>query len=150
MCIVLWKSFAHPIKTAIQTIDNDNETDGPALLYHLLCQYTGTAKLVIRTYQLSLNNLLEKLLEIKFDIDKFCNYSAETLKTLCNTGGDDSQASLKLYEALVLSKVNAFNSDIRAYNAAIVAKDKPLNFTKLLTIARAEYTSLVMCGQWPN
>eukprot|EP00957_Ditylum_brightwellii_P126333 9631339-Ditylum_brightwellii.AAC.1 len=79
---------------------------------------------------------------MKFDVDKFCNCSEETLKILCDAGGDDSQASLKLYEALVLSKVDAFSSKIRAYKTAIAAKDKPLNFTKLLTIARAEYTSL--------
>eukprot|EP00957_Ditylum_brightwellii_P158330 12051956-Ditylum_brightwellii.AAC.1 len=27
--IMLWKAFAHPIKTAMQTIADDNETDGP-------------------------------------------------------------------------------------------------------------------------
>eukprot|EP00957_Ditylum_brightwellii_P000465 35947-Ditylum_brightwellii.AAC.1 len=150
MYIVLWKSFERPIKTTMKTIADDKETDSPALLYHLLCQYTGTADSVIRTYQLSLNNLPEKLSEMKFNVDKFYNYSAETLKTLRNVGGDDSQASLKLYEVLVLSKVDAFNSDIRAYKAAIATKDKPLDFTKLLTIAQAEYTSLVMHGQWPN
>eukprot|EP00957_Ditylum_brightwellii_P164170 12499570-Ditylum_brightwellii.AAC.2 len=100
MYIALWKSFAHPIKIAMQTIADDNETDGLALLYHLLCQYTGTAKSAIRTYLLSLNNLLEKLSEMKFNVNMFCNYSAETLKTLHDAGGDDSQASLKLYEAL--------------------------------------------------
>eukprot|EP00957_Ditylum_brightwellii_P120736 9209910-Ditylum_brightwellii.AAC.1 len=67
-----------------------------------------------------------------------------------NAGGDDIQASLKLYEALVLSKVDALNSEIRAYKAAIVAKDNPLVFTKLLTIAGNKYTSLVMHSQWPN
>eukprot|EP00957_Ditylum_brightwellii_P108370 8267148-Ditylum_brightwellii.AAC.2 len=70
----------------MQTIANDNKTAGPALLYHLLHQYTGTTELVIRTYQLSLNNLLEKLSEMKFDANKFCDYSAETLKTLCDVG----------------------------------------------------------------
>eukprot|EP00957_Ditylum_brightwellii_P062669 4756920-Ditylum_brightwellii.AAC.1 len=65
MYIALWKSFARPIKTAMQTIANDNKTDGPALLYHLLRQYTDTAGLVIRTYQLSLNNLPEKTLRDK-------------------------------------------------------------------------------------
>eukprot|EP00957_Ditylum_brightwellii_P107028 8166131-Ditylum_brightwellii.AAC.1 len=82
MYITLWKSFVHPIKTAMQTIANDNETDCPALLYHLLCQCAGTAEPVIRTYHLSRNNLPEKLSEMKIDADKFCNYSAETLKTL--------------------------------------------------------------------
>eukprot|EP00957_Ditylum_brightwellii_P067612 5132306-Ditylum_brightwellii.AAC.1 len=84
----------------MQTIADDNEKDGPAVLYHLLCQYTGISESVIRTYQLSLNNILEKLLEMKFNVNKFCDYSSETLKTLCDAGGDDSQASLKLYEAL--------------------------------------------------
>eukprot|EP00957_Ditylum_brightwellii_P145963 11115361-Ditylum_brightwellii.AAC.1 len=134
----------------MQTIADDNKTDGPALLYHLLHQYTGTAELVIRTYQLSLNNQLEKLSEMKFDVDKFCNYSAETFKTLRDAGGDDSQASCKLYEALVLSTVDAFNSEIRVYKAAIVTKDKALDFTKLLTIVHDKYTSLMMRGQWPN
>eukprot|EP00957_Ditylum_brightwellii_P051019 3868709-Ditylum_brightwellii.AAC.1 len=81
MYIALWKSFACPIKIAMQTIADDNETDSPALLCHLLCQFTNTAELVIRAYQLSLNNLLKKLSEMKFDVDKFCNYSAETSKT---------------------------------------------------------------------
>eukprot|EP00957_Ditylum_brightwellii_P135267 10314261-Ditylum_brightwellii.AAC.1 len=71
MYIALWKSFAHPIKTAMQTIADDNDTDGPALLYHLLHQYTCTSESVIRTYQLSLNNLPGKLLEMKYDVDKF-------------------------------------------------------------------------------
>eukprot|EP00957_Ditylum_brightwellii_P116902 8917715-Ditylum_brightwellii.AAC.1 len=97
----------------MQTFADDNETDGPALLYHLLCQCTDMAESVVRTYQLSLNNLPEKLLEMKIDVDKFCDYSAETLKNLYNAGGDDSLASLKLYEALVSSKVDAFNSEIR-------------------------------------
>eukprot|EP00957_Ditylum_brightwellii_P157191 11963323-Ditylum_brightwellii.AAC.1 len=52
---------------------------------------------------------------MKFDVNEFCIYSAETLKTLRGA-----------------------------------AKDKPLNFTKLLTNAHTEYTSLVMHGQWPN
>eukprot|EP00957_Ditylum_brightwellii_P079170 6021241-Ditylum_brightwellii.AAC.1 len=43
MYITLWKSFACPIKTAMQTFANDNETGSPALLYHLLCHYTSTA-----------------------------------------------------------------------------------------------------------
>eukprot|EP00957_Ditylum_brightwellii_P208398 15357232-Ditylum_brightwellii.AAC.1 len=34
------------------------------------------------TYQLSLNNLPENLTELGFDVDKFCNYAAERLKTL--------------------------------------------------------------------
>eukprot|EP00957_Ditylum_brightwellii_P143094 10903159-Ditylum_brightwellii.AAC.1 len=87
---------------------------------------------------------------MKFDVNKFCNYSAETLKTLRDAGDDDSQASLKLYETLVLSKVDAFNSEIRAYKAVIAAKDKPLDFTKLLSIARTKYTSIMMRSQWPN
>eukprot|EP00957_Ditylum_brightwellii_P124173 9465706-Ditylum_brightwellii.AAC.1 len=73
MCIVLWKSFVRPIKTAMQMYANHNKTDDPALLYHLLHQYTGTAESVIITYQLSLNNLPEKLAKMNFDVDKFCN-----------------------------------------------------------------------------
>eukprot|EP00957_Ditylum_brightwellii_P046269 3510845-Ditylum_brightwellii.AAC.1 len=42
---------------------------------------------------------------MSFNVDKFCNYSTATLKTICNTGYDDNQASLKLYEALVSSNV---------------------------------------------
>eukprot|EP00957_Ditylum_brightwellii_P063523 4821378-Ditylum_brightwellii.AAC.1 len=60
MYIALWNSFVHPIKTAMQMIANDNEIDSPALLHHLLHQYTGTADSVIKTYQLSLNNLLSQ------------------------------------------------------------------------------------------
>eukprot|EP00957_Ditylum_brightwellii_P101557 7740049-Ditylum_brightwellii.AAC.1 len=52
---------------------DDNKTDGPALLYHLLPQYTGTAESGIRTYQLSLNNLPEKLIKINVDVNKLCN-----------------------------------------------------------------------------
>eukprot|EP00957_Ditylum_brightwellii_P152985 11644782-Ditylum_brightwellii.AAC.1 len=65
---------------------------------------------------------------MKYNVDKFCDYLAETLKTLRDAGSDDSQASLKLYEALVLSKVDAFNSEIRVYKAAIAANDKPLGY----------------------
>eukprot|EP00957_Ditylum_brightwellii_P042109 3189467-Ditylum_brightwellii.AAC.1 len=34
--------------------------------------------------ELSLNNLPEKLVELGFNANKFCNYTAEMLKTLCN------------------------------------------------------------------
>eukprot|EP00957_Ditylum_brightwellii_P138731 10575098-Ditylum_brightwellii.AAC.1 len=64
MCITLCKLFVRPIKTAMQMYADDNETDGPAPLYHLLCQYTSMVESVIRTYQLSLNNLPEKLAEM--------------------------------------------------------------------------------------
>eukprot|EP00957_Ditylum_brightwellii_P126345 9631807-Ditylum_brightwellii.AAC.1 len=38
MYIVLWKSFAHTIKKAMQTYTNNKKIDGPALLYRLLRQ----------------------------------------------------------------------------------------------------------------
>eukprot|EP00957_Ditylum_brightwellii_P051581 3911724-Ditylum_brightwellii.AAC.1 len=131
----------------MQTVAYDNKEDGPAMLCHILCQHTCTAELVIRTYQTSLNSLLEKLKELDFNIDVFCNYAYEMLKTLQDAGGNDKQASLKLYPALVLITVDAFSSEIRAYKAAIATKDKLLDFTKLTTIAKAKYTSLKMHDQ---
>eukprot|EP00957_Ditylum_brightwellii_P024232 1828059-Ditylum_brightwellii.AAC.1 len=89
MYIVLWKSLACQIKTAMKIITDDNKEDDLIFLCHLLCQYTGTAELVIRTYQTSLNNLLEKLKEHHFNIDAFYDYASETLKTLKDVGGDD-------------------------------------------------------------
>eukprot|EP00957_Ditylum_brightwellii_P082444 6268307-Ditylum_brightwellii.AAC.1 len=50
MYIALWKSFVCSIKLVMQTYADNNEIDGPALLCHLLWQYTGTAESVIRTY----------------------------------------------------------------------------------------------------
>eukprot|EP00957_Ditylum_brightwellii_P098713 7519313-Ditylum_brightwellii.AAC.1 len=150
MHTVLWKSFTCPIKTAMQKYTERGKIDGPALLYHLLRQYTETAESVIRTYQLNLNNLTNKLEMLEYNVDKFCDYTTKTLKTLCNAGGNGTQASLKLYEALTSLKVDAFNSKIRAYKAAVSVKDKTLDFTKLTTIACTEDTSLVMRGQWPS
>eukprot|EP00957_Ditylum_brightwellii_P044608 3382304-Ditylum_brightwellii.AAC.1 len=69
MYISLWKSLARPIKTAMQMHANSHDTDGPALLYHLLWQYTGTADSVIHNQQLCLNNLSNKLGDLKFDVD---------------------------------------------------------------------------------
>eukprot|EP00957_Ditylum_brightwellii_P127652 9735120-Ditylum_brightwellii.AAC.1 len=85
-----------------------------------------------------------------YGIGKFCNYAAKTLKTLHNAGGNNTQASLNLCEALTSSKVEAFNSEIRACKAAVSAKDKTLDFTKLTTIACTKYTSLAMRSQWPS
>eukprot|EP00957_Ditylum_brightwellii_P051127 3876080-Ditylum_brightwellii.AAC.1 len=65
-----------------------------------------------------------------------------TRKCHIATRGDDKEASLKLYKALVSTSVDAFSSGIRAYKAAIAVKDKKLNFTKLADIAKAKYTSL--------
>eukprot|EP00957_Ditylum_brightwellii_P020944 1578835-Ditylum_brightwellii.AAC.1 len=121
----------------MQTYANNKKIDGPALLYHLLRQYTGTAESFIITNQLNLNNLTKKLEMLRYDVNKFCNYAAKTIKTLCNARGNDTQTSLKLYEVLISSKVDAFNSKIRAYKAVISAKDKTLDFTKLTTIACA-------------
>eukprot|EP00957_Ditylum_brightwellii_P099153 7552073-Ditylum_brightwellii.AAC.1 len=134
----------------MQTYANNNKINGPALLYHLLRKYTGTAESVIRIYQLNLNNPTHNLEELEFDISKFCDYTTKTLKTLCDAGGNDTQASLKLYEALTSLKVDAFISEIRAYKATVSAKNKTLDFTKLMTIACAKYTSLVTHGQWPS
>eukprot|EP00957_Ditylum_brightwellii_P077783 5910947-Ditylum_brightwellii.AAC.1 len=93
---------------------NNHDTDGSALLYHLLWQYTGTANIIIRDQQLRLNNLSNKLGDLKFDVNKFCDYAAKMLKTLCDTGGGNKQAALKLYKALVTTKNNIFNSEIQA------------------------------------
>eukprot|EP00957_Ditylum_brightwellii_P150494 11459897-Ditylum_brightwellii.AAC.1 len=112
MYILLWKSLVCPVKTTMQVHANSHDTDGPALLYHLLRQYTGTAESVICDQKLCLNNLSNKLMDLKFEVNKFCNYATETLKTLCNAGGDDKQAALKLYEALVATKNDSFNSEI--------------------------------------
>eukprot|EP00957_Ditylum_brightwellii_P186223 14176926-Ditylum_brightwellii.AAC.1 len=77
MYILLWKSLARPVKAVMQVHANSHDTDGPALLYHLLPQYTGTAESVIHDQQLRLNNLSNKLMDLKFDINKFCNYATE-------------------------------------------------------------------------
>eukprot|EP00957_Ditylum_brightwellii_P177282 13505105-Ditylum_brightwellii.AAC.1 len=79
---------------------NSHDIDGPALLYQLLWQYTGIANSVIRDQQLCLSNLSNKLGDLEFDVDKFCDYATKMLKMLCNTGGNDKQAALKLYKAL--------------------------------------------------
>eukprot|EP00957_Ditylum_brightwellii_P064499 4894877-Ditylum_brightwellii.AAC.1 len=120
MYILLWKSLVRPVKTVMQVHANSHDTDSPALLYHLLRQYTGTVESVICDQQLCLNNLSNKLMDLKFDVNKFCDYATETLKTLRNAGGDDKQAALKLYEALVTTKNDSFNSEIRAYKAAVM------------------------------
>eukprot|EP00957_Ditylum_brightwellii_P209168 15360637-Ditylum_brightwellii.AAC.1 len=148
MYIVLWRSFVNQIKTAMQTVADNNKVDDSVLICHLLCQYKCTAELVIRTYQSSVNNLSEKLEKLNFDIDKFCNYTSKTHKTLQDAGGDDKQALHKPYKALMLTIVDTFSSEIRAYKAAMVANDKGLDFTNLSTIAKAKYTSLKMCDQW--
>eukprot|EP00957_Ditylum_brightwellii_P075942 5772046-Ditylum_brightwellii.AAC.1 len=80
----------------MQTIADEHECNSPALFYHLLQHYTGTAESVIRTSQDLLNALPDKLDKLGFDIAKFCNYATKTLKTLTDTGGTDKQAPLKL------------------------------------------------------
>eukprot|EP00957_Ditylum_brightwellii_P024392 1841146-Ditylum_brightwellii.AAC.1 len=75
---------------------NDNKIDGPALLYHLLCKCTDTVESDIRIYQDSPNNLQDKLEEFRYNINKFCNYAAETFKSFKDTGGNGKNASLKL------------------------------------------------------
>eukprot|EP00957_Ditylum_brightwellii_P208435 15357418-Ditylum_brightwellii.AAC.1 len=85
----------------MQTVTNGNKKDDPTLLYNLLNQYMGTAELVIRTYQSSFNNLSEKLKKLDFNVNKFCNYMSEVLKSLQDAGDNDKQAFIKLYEALL-------------------------------------------------
>eukprot|EP00957_Ditylum_brightwellii_P052549 3984664-Ditylum_brightwellii.AAC.1 len=129
---------------------DNNKTDGPALLYNPHCHYTVIAESIICTYQLSLDNLPEKIKDLGFNIDKFCNYALETFKTHQDAGGNDTQTFLKLYEALVSSKIDDFNSEIRAYKAEVVTKDKPLDFKKLMAIVCTKYTHLMICSQWHN
>eukprot|EP00957_Ditylum_brightwellii_P149036 11347729-Ditylum_brightwellii.AAC.1 len=66
----------------MQTYADNNKIDGLAFLYHLLGQHTGIAESVIRTYQLHLNNLADKLEMLRYNVNKFCNYAVKTLKTL--------------------------------------------------------------------
>eukprot|EP00957_Ditylum_brightwellii_P012187 920877-Ditylum_brightwellii.AAC.1 len=40
MFVALWKSFARHVKTMMQTVTDEHECDGLALLYHLLWHYT--------------------------------------------------------------------------------------------------------------
>eukprot|EP00957_Ditylum_brightwellii_P135200 10309432-Ditylum_brightwellii.AAC.2 len=147
MHIVLWKSFACQIKITMQTVPGNNKTDGPALLYHLLHQCMATAESVIRTYQSPLNILLEKLEEVGFDVNRFCEYASEMLKTLCDARGIGKQSPFELYKVLVPTNVDAYSSETRSYKAAVATKDKLFDFTKLTTIAHTEYTSLIMHGQ---
>eukprot|EP00957_Ditylum_brightwellii_P187161 14254849-Ditylum_brightwellii.AAC.1 len=129
---------------------NSHNTDSPALLYHLLWQYTGTAGSIIRDQQLCLNNLSNKLSNLKFDVYKFCNYTAKTLKTLRDAGSDNKQAALKLYKSLATTKNNSFNSEIQAYKASIAAKNQNLSFNKLINIAKTEYKSILICNTWQD
>eukprot|EP00957_Ditylum_brightwellii_P036168 2739869-Ditylum_brightwellii.AAC.2 len=66
------------------------------------------------------------------------------LKTLKDAGGDDKQAS----EALVSTSVYASSFEHRAYKATIATKDKQLDLTKLMTIAKVNYFFLNMCNLW--
>eukprot|EP00957_Ditylum_brightwellii_P020208 1524080-Ditylum_brightwellii.AAC.1 len=72
------------------------------------------------------------------------------LKMLQDTGGDDKQAALKLYEALVMTKNNSFNSEIQAHKAAVTAKDQNLSFTKLINAAKTEYKSMLIRNTWQD
>eukprot|EP00957_Ditylum_brightwellii_P006526 494231-Ditylum_brightwellii.AAC.1 len=65
-----------------------------------------------------------------------------------DAGSTDKQAPLKLYEVLVTSHNNSFNSEIQVYKAAIAAKHKALEFSKLVTMVKAKYTSLKIRSQW--
>eukprot|EP00957_Ditylum_brightwellii_P033657 2551112-Ditylum_brightwellii.AAC.1 len=87
MYISMWKSLDCPIKIAMQMHANSHDTDGPALLYHILWQYTDTTNSIICDQQLCLDNLSTKLDNLKFDVDKFCNYATKTLKMLQDAGG---------------------------------------------------------------
>eukprot|EP00957_Ditylum_brightwellii_P137804 10505401-Ditylum_brightwellii.AAC.1 len=75
-------------------------------------------------------------MDLKFNVNKFCDYTTETLKTLRNAGGDNRQAALKLYKALVTTKNDSFNSKIQAYKAAVAAKDQNLSLSKLVNVAK--------------
>eukprot|EP00957_Ditylum_brightwellii_P032616 2471962-Ditylum_brightwellii.AAC.1 len=44
MFVALWISFMRHVKTTMQAFTDDHKCDGPALLYHLLQHYTGTAE----------------------------------------------------------------------------------------------------------
>eukprot|EP00957_Ditylum_brightwellii_P082509 6272735-Ditylum_brightwellii.AAC.2 len=148
MFVALWKSFAQHVKMTMQTVADEHKCNGPALLYHLLRHYTGTVESIIRTSQDLMNTLPNKLDELGFNIAKFCNYATKTLKTLMDTGNTDKQAPLKLYEVLVTTHNDSFNSEIQAYKAAIATKSKTLEFSKLATMAKAEYNFLRIRSQW--
>eukprot|EP00957_Ditylum_brightwellii_P093868 7147923-Ditylum_brightwellii.AAC.2 len=133
--------MGHPIRTTARQFRRpgsflDTSSDSRLYNWYLLWHYNGTGESVIRTSQELLNTLPNKLDEFGFNITKFCNYVTKTIKTLLDTGNTDKQAPLKLYEALIMSHNNSFNSEIQAYKAIIAAKSKALEFSKLATMAK--------------
>eukprot|EP00957_Ditylum_brightwellii_P111674 8518031-Ditylum_brightwellii.AAC.1 len=83
---------------------DEQDLKRPRLKLSLKESTTAKNICIMLTYQLDLNNLPEKLVELGFNVNKFCDYTDEMLKTLCNSGGDGSQASLKFYKATCILK----------------------------------------------
>eukprot|EP00957_Ditylum_brightwellii_P032110 2434769-Ditylum_brightwellii.AAC.2 len=77
-------------------------------------------------------------------------FASHTLKALTDTGGEDKHAVIKLYEALVSTKVKAFDSKIRAYKATLASVNKTLKYDDLIQLAQAAYNSLVKQKVWSH
>eukprot|EP00957_Ditylum_brightwellii_P090094 6861280-Ditylum_brightwellii.AAC.2 len=131
MSVALWKSFTQHVKTTMQTFADNHECNGPALLYHLLWHYTGTAESVIRTSQVNLNALTDNLEKFGFDIANICDYATETLRTLINAGRSDKQALLKLYEALVTSPMRLSTWKSKYTKPQLPLKASPWSYLSL-------------------
>eukprot|EP00957_Ditylum_brightwellii_P038372 2900749-Ditylum_brightwellii.AAC.1 len=80
MYVAVWKTFSYNTNTVMQIYGNNIKTNGAALLHHLLIIYTGISESVIKICQISLNNLLEKVEELSYGVNKCCDYVTKMLK----------------------------------------------------------------------
>ena len=110
LCIALCQSLGSSAKAKMLSTKNSIGTDKPTLLWKLLKTYQGTTAQVIQSAMKRLDKLQDTLKGFKFNIDKFCDYSLKTLTRLMDTGGDDSQAFEKIYEALKSTPNSEFSN----------------------------------------
>ena len=78
---------------------------------------------------------------LEFNINIFHEYALNSLKTLIDAGGDDSQACNKIYEILSIAPNNQFNNVIMVWKSALDASEKTIDKTNFLIKARDEYGS---------
>ena len=151
MFVAVWDSLAPRVQSAILEHKDQFQQDGPVLLYFVLRKYTGEQKNVLRSTLRKFDTLDETFrFAHKNNVDRFATYVKSLEEKLRESEGKDTLYHEKVYETLIGSHVEDFNSELKVWRSGEMQQNDTYTCDALLSKAREHYHSLLTRGLWPR
>lgn len=151
MFVAIWDSLTSRVQSTILEHKNNFQQDSPALLYYILCKYTGKQNylLCLTLHKFNTLNNSFKFAD-KHNVDKFATYVKSLEEKLRESEGKDNHYHKKAYETLITSHVGDFNLELKVWRSDELQKTNTYICDALLSKAREHYQNLITCCQWPK